>query len=867
MGRERTSFLGRAAELDALGVQFDLEARVVTLTGPGGAGKTRLARRFVELRGDRWPGGAVFCELADVRASEGVEAICAVVAGALGLPLSGRHALETIGEALAARGPLLVVLDNCEQVIDEVARAVDRWTEVAKEACFLLTSREVLSIAGEQAQEVPPLPLLDSVQLFMARARLDLSSEQSVIEEIVRKLDGLPLAIELAAARTAILSPHAILARLSSQLDLLSTGARDAVERQRTMRAAIAWSWDLLKPYEQAALRQCAVFRGSFSPDAAEAVIDLAAHDDAPNVLDVLQTLREKSLIRALESDALPELRCALYDTIRMFAEDRLEAAGEAKSTRDRHAVHFAKVASEWADAVPKHGGVAVLRRIGVELDNLAAAHEHSLDPRPILAMDRFVALRGPLEPHLRRIERTLASLENERQSAMRARILLVRASTRSAMGRREDARPDLEAALAIATSTGDRFIEGRALGSLGAIEWMAGRLEEADALLRASFAASEEARDDEMVGITLGRIANVLCDRGRFEESASWMERGLSAVRASGDRREEGNRLSHFGVLLDRRGRFEEALARQKEASVVFEEIGDAQRVAISYGNMGILQQTLGRREQARASYERAISWYKRAAERRFLGIVIACLGSLLHEEGRLDEARARYVEAIDLLAPFGERRFSALFRAVLGSIEAARGEVDEGLRLLDESSKAIDASDTEFTTAIALYRSLAELARSKDSKTLARTRALVESNRKAAERSDAIRAALRVVDVALKVETTAEETIALTIADDGSWFEPPKGKRVDLSGSPTLARILLALAIRHRDAHGKTIDAESLIAAGWPGERILPKAASTRLYAMLAKLRKLGLRDAVVGRPNGWLLDPSLKVVLAPP
>ncbi|MDB4994241.1 MAG: serine/threonine protein kinase, partial [Myxococcaceae bacterium] len=347
-GTTSGSFVGRARELEDLERLHAQGERVVTLWGPGGAGKTRLLRRFGAQRAADYPlpGGVTWCDVETARTREEVEA---VVATSLGL-----SAREAIATALATRGPVLLLIDNFEQATAHAVATVGAWSEAAPEARFVVTSREPLGVANEARLEVGALPEDEAVLLFIARARAvrrDFGGpeEAAAVREVVRRLDGLPLAIELAAARTEILGVDELLERLGAQLDLLARRG-GAVPRHATMRAAVEWSWDLLDPDERVALSECTVFEGGFTLAAAEGVLTRRA--GAPIVIDLVEALRRKSLLHRVGSKDGP-LRLDLYAQIRELAAEHL--TGDARRGAEaRHARYFLAAAERWAAA--EHG-------------------------------------------------------------------------------------------------------------------------------------------------------------------------------------------------------------------------------------------------------------------------------------------------------------------------------------------------------------------------------------------------------------------------------------------------------------------------------------------------------------------------------
>ena len=297
---ERDAFVGRGPDLQAIARQFDAGTRLVTLSGPGGTGKTRLAVRYGHAWLGDWPGGVWFCDLSEASTLDGIHH---AASSALGVRLGAGDAAAQLAEAFACRGRCLVVLDNFEQLVEHAADTIGRWLDGAPEAAFLVTSRDRLNLAGEVVQPVEPLPLDGpAIDLFVLRARTQRPDfaldevQRAVIAEVTSLLDGLPLAIELAAARIAVLSPAQLLLRLRDRFKVLT--GRSGAGRQATLRAAIDWSWNLLTAWEQSALEQCSVFEGGFTIAAAEAVVDLAPWPSSPPVIDAVQALVDKSLLR-----------------------------------------------------------------------------------------------------------------------------------------------------------------------------------------------------------------------------------------------------------------------------------------------------------------------------------------------------------------------------------------------------------------------------------------------------------------------------------------------------------------------------------------------------------------------------------------
>jgi predicted ATPase/DNA-binding SARP family transcriptional activator len=405
-----TSFVGRDDELNRVAKLLN-EARLVTLTGPGGTGKTRLAVEAVARLADESPDGVWFIPLAPVRDALDVPQ---AVLSALGVPEATYSAetgwltvlppLDRLAEVLASR-QLVLVLDNCEHLVDAVARLADRVLAGAPGVRVLATSREPLGITGETLCPVPSLPLppedvaatdaLDygSVRLLADRAAavrpgftVDAVNVVAV-SRICRALDGSPLAIELAAARLRALTPAQVADRLDDRFGLLRSGSRSALPRHQTLRAVVDWSWELLTAAERAVLRRLSVFSGGATPGAAEQVCQPGG--DPPGVIDVIASLVDKSLVVAVGE---AEVRYLLLETVRAYAAERLAEAGEEDVARAAHGRYYLGLAEQGEPQLRGPGQLDWLARLSAEHDNFAAALRHAISVRDVPTALRFVA-------------------------------------------------------------------------------------------------------------------------------------------------------------------------------------------------------------------------------------------------------------------------------------------------------------------------------------------------------------------------------------------------------------------------------------------------------------------------------------------
>jgi predicted ATPase/class 3 adenylate cyclase len=509
--RPASSFVGRDREVHEVVALLRNGARLVTLTGPGGSGKTRLSiEAAAELVGDH-KAGTFWVELAPLRDPSLVTAEIAKTLGAAdGLA-------DHVGER-----EMLLVLDNLEQVID-AAPELASLAEACANLRMLVTSRERLGVRGEVEYPVAPLAEPDAAELFRSRAGLERAGE--TVDVLCRALDDMPLAIELAAARASVLTPEQILERLSQRLDLFK-GGRDADPRQRTLRSTIEWSHDLLGANEQRLFACLAVFAGGCTLDSAEQVAEAE--------LDSLQSLVEKSLLRHSDD------RFWMYETIREFALERLHGSGEEETIRRKHAGHFLALAEE-AEPHLRHESDEWLDRLETEHDNVRAAleayeaaGEHELELRLCAAFWWFWSLRGPLAEGQPRLERALR--HGASSSDPRAHALTGLADILVDLDEAAEAQRRAEEAIRLHRSNGDAWgaaytllIHGVALVSQR--KWSEGR-----GSFEESLRSFEQLRDEYFVLRVRQRLAWAHEGLGEMDRARQLHEENVRQARALGD-------------------------------------------------------------------------------------------------------------------------------------------------------------------------------------------------------------------------------------------------------------------------------------------------------------------------------------------
>lgn len=881
--QQPTSFCGRARELAELAAVFAGGARLVVLLGPAGVGKTRLACRYgealaqeLEVRG----GSVCFCDLAE--AASGAD-VAAAVGRSLGVALapgaSTGEALEHIGQSLAERGEGLLILDNFEQIVAEGAPLVARLVEAAPRARFLVTSRERLRLRGEVIVDVPPLEVppegasdaalrYDAAALFCERARMVrpalTQADAGMVARIVRRLEGFPLAIELCATRCRALDPTSVLERLEESFDVLGRGPRDAVPRHESLARAIDWSFALLTPLERSALAQCAVFHGGFTLEAAEAILDSSAHEAAPPVLDVLESLVDKSLVVVQPGE--PTLRYTLYLAIRERAARALADEGGEAAASHRHARYYLGLGEALIRGAGGPGAAGARRKLERERENLLAVHRRALAAatpagggsggeatsaeaalRTVLVLDEIPSIRGPLDAHLELLEETLLTAERAGvDPRLLACALEVRGRSRGTAGRAAEASSDLDRAIALALAIPDRETEARARSGLCVLLRKARRLDEARAEGERALAVSRAAFTTRSQVFSLGALAAIDLEEGRLDVAMEAFERVAHLSRELGDGLSEALAVAYQGHALQELGELSRARAAFTRACAMLRDLGDALHEAVFAGYLASVEHELGDRAGACTGYAAAAARLAALSLPRFAGLFRAALGAALAESGRLDEARAAFTEAASRLAEVADP--ALLLVLEIHGLHLALAEDPEG-----GAQRARRARDER-----ALPSPL--LAVSDDARFALR---LLD---RALERSPAAAPPSPGADVHGAGSPAAPEEGVLLVGPYARWFEPPGGERISLDRRRALRLVLLALVNARIEAPGSALDAGALLERGWPGERVLPAAGAHRVRVAVATLRRSGLRSLIQSRDDGYLLDPGAPVRRAP-
>ena len=685
-----TVFVGRSEEVEWVARAVGRTRLVVLRAGPG-AGKTRLATECGALLAPDFPGGVWLCRLSAARTPEDM---ARAVASALSGDAPGATA-DPLPALLAALPPALLILDGGEGVTEPLAAALPRWLESAPDLRTIVTTRHRLPVAEQLALDVAPLAVpdaqepgqtTDAVTLFVERSRAvrpefrPTPKEIATIGDIVRTLDGNPLALELAARRSSNWLLHSLLEGLQDPFPVLDPMA---VPGENTLSDAIRASWDLLGPMERRALAQCTVFAGGFDVEAAGAVLDLGAGPEVPWAADVLQRLSDCSLLTAEEEAGRPGgVRCDMAWTIRAFARERLQAGGDEAATLRRHAAYYRREAERWAEEARAEHWVEGRRRLQREAENVRAALERALKAsvgapagaaqpaadgadraRRQAALEEAlglavcllpdVALRGPLSPYIDQLAGLLARATAD--------------------------------GLAPAALLAARFALGRALR-------LAGDLHGAEHTL-------ERLREDagiapELLARTQTELAGVSLLRGAPAAAAGLASRSLLSHREHRAVVWQGRALDILGRALLANGDSARAQAAHEHALRRVRALGDPVGEGVCLARLAQVLQAAGQLEQARAHLERSLALQRPLDAPRLEAQGLLARGVICHEQGLLDEARRSLDSALRAFRRAGDRRGEALACAHDGLVRQDAGELGASIRRLTTASAALLSS-----------------------------------------------------------------------------------------------------------------------------------------------------------------------------
>jgi predicted ATPase/transcriptional regulator with XRE-family HTH domain/Tfp pilus assembly protein PilF len=689
------------------------DVRLLTLDGPPGVGKSRLGLAVATAALEDFTEGAFFVSLAPLRAPT---LVIPAIAQTLGLKeSSSRPVLEVLRTYLRDKH-LLLLLDNFEHLLPAAPQVADLIAS-SPGLKVLVTSRAPLPVRGEQEFLVPPLELLmpgsaqirvtgdlarvalvPAVALFVQRAQAVLPDFALTVENtpavaaICVRLDGLPLAIELAAARIRLFPPHELLARLQEhRLAVLTGGPKDLHAHQQTLRSTLAWSYDLLTPPAQALLRRLAVFAGGFTVEVAEAVCTAAACQLDGSVVDDLSALLDQHL---LHRDACPDAdtsRLGTLETVREYAWDQLEASGEAEITQRAHAAYYLSLAEAAESQLKGSEQAAWLKRLDQEHDNLRAALGWTLEHGEVEtglrlagALWRFWYLRGYMSEGRRWLEGALA-LGQKVQKVELAE--------------------DTDTALSELPSLA--ALRAHALRAAGNLAIYQGDARSAQRLHEESLAMMRALGNVEGVAEATNALGLALTHLGDYVEAASYLEESLALRRSLADRQGIASTLNNLGLLRARHGEYDLAAPLYEEALQLWRELGDTDNIARTLANLGRVHGYLGDFARAEALLDESWGLRRRIGAQEGIDYALACMGEVALAQGDASRSLLFYREAAQLYLRLSGDAAIVDFLDYLGAAYCLQGQFARAMRLYGAANVWREA---ESTPADAWAQSLAE-------------------------------------------------------------------------------------------------------------------------------------------------------------
>ena len=693
-----TSFVGREAEIRKLAELLGREqVRLVTLTGAGGIGKTRLSIQVAAEQLEHFPDGVWFISLASLTDPTYV---IMEIASTLSIQLQPKGDPQKQVIDYLAQKRLLLVLDNFEH-LPEAASLVNDLLRGASSLRCIVTSRELLQVSGEQTFSVPPLSIpkedadietlsqYESVRLFLERAQavkpdFELTPQNAAaVAAICHRLDGIPLAIELAAARVRGMTVQQIFERLSRQFEFLTTRRRDVPSRHRTLRATLDWSYELLDADEQELFAQLSIFSGGFFLEAAEEICDVL------DVLELLFSLGDKSLLTVFE--VMKQTRYGMLEPLREYAQEKLCESVELKNA---HAEYYLTVAQNHDQKLRGAEQSIALTVMALELDNFRAAMDFAQAQREWkllgelgVALCLFFDIRGFWFEGIQRLRPAEEGLRSLGDKVLLAKTLHGLGMFYQSQCDYETSRNLYIESLQIRRELGDKQGIAHSLNNLGIIAMNQGDYEEARQLHTESLKIYREIGEKWGIATSLNNLGNIAARQGAYDEARQLYTESLKIQRELGNKQGIAISLNNLGLIAKDQGDHEEARQLHTKSLKIYREIGEKWGIAISLSNLGVIALYQGDYNEARQLHTESLKIQRELGNKQGIATSLNNLGGIALDQKVYDEARQRFTESLQMKRELGDKWGIAISLGNLGIIAEEQGAYDEARQRFTES------------------------------------------------------------------------------------------------------------------------------------------------------------------------------------